>query len=203
MRRTKEEAAVTRARLLEAALESFHAKGYAATTLDDIARQAGITRGAIQWHFGNKAELYNTLVGESYQKAAEAFRDIYEAKGTPLQKLHLILVKWLGYAEEDVKFRTMLELVMLKTEVSPELAEGMQKKNQGNQTTIAFFADLIRQGIQSSEIRPEVHPEVAAIAALGLINGVTSLWLIDPTAFTLRGTAEETVEIFLRGLART
>lgn len=202
MRRTKEEAAVTRARLLEAALESFHTKGYAATTLDDIARRAGITRGAIQWHFGNKAELYNTLIRERYAEAALAFQKTSEAGATPLQKLRLILVRWLGYAEEDVKFRTMLELMMLKTEVSPELAGGMREKTQGNQATLAFFADIIRRGIQSGEIRPDVHPEVVAIAALGLVNGITSIWLIDPTAFTLRGAAEETIEIFLRGIAR-
>ncbi len=202
MRRTKEEAAITRARLLEVALESFHARGYSATTLDDIARQAGITRGAIQWHFGNKAELYNTLIRESYQEAATAFRDIYSAAGTPLQKLRLILIKWLGYTAENVKFRTMLEVVMLKTEVSPELAGGMQEKTAGNQATIGFFSDLIRQGIQSGEIRPEVHAEVAAMAALGMINGVTMIWLTDPTAFSLRGAAEEAVDIFLRGLAR-
>jgi AcrR family transcriptional regulator len=202
MRRTKEEAAVTRARLLEAALAIFHTKGYAATTLDDIARQAGITRGAIQWHFGSKVELYNTLIRESYQEAGLAFGEMHQAQGTPLQKLRLILVKWLSYAEENVKFRTMLELMILKTEVSPELAGGMQEKAQGNQATVSFFADLIRQGIEAGEIRPEVHPEVAAIAALGLVNGITSLWLVDPVAFTLRGTAEESVEIFLRGIAR-
>ncbi|HEU5383170.1 MAG TPA: TetR family transcriptional regulator, partial [Ktedonobacteraceae bacterium] len=67
MRRTKEEAAITRERLLEAALECFHSKGYSATTLDDIARRAEITRGAIQWHFGSKADLYNTLLRERYQ----------------------------------------------------------------------------------------------------------------------------------------
>lgn len=203
MRRTKEEAAITRTRLLDAALESFHTKGYAATTLDDIARQAGITRGAIQWHFGNKAELYNALIRESYQEAAMAFKETYASVGTPLQKLRLILLKWLGYAEEDAKFRATLELMMLKTEVSPELAGGMQEKTHGNQVTISFFADLIRQGIQVGEVRPEVHPEVAATAALGLINGITAVWLIDPAAFSLRGAAEESVEIFLRGIART
>ncbi len=49
MRRTKEEAAITREHLLEAALLCFRTKGYASTTLDDIARQAGATRGAIHW----------------------------------------------------------------------------------------------------------------------------------------------------------
>ena len=126
---------------------------------------------------------------------------MYGVKGTPLQKLRLILVRWLSYAEENVKFRTMLELVVLKTEVSPELAGGMQEKAQANQATVSFFADLIRQGIEAGEICPEVHPEVAAIAALGLVNGITYFWLVDPVAFTLRGTAEESVEIFLRGIA--
>jgi AcrR family transcriptional regulator len=202
MRRTKEEAADTRERLLEAALASFHRKGYAATTLDDIARQAEITRGAIQWHFGSKAELYNTLIRECYQEVGEKFRDIYRAEGTPLQKLRRTLVKWLSYTEEDTKFRTVLELVTLKTEVSSELASGIQEKVQGNQMTVSLFADLVCQGIESGEIRPDVNPEAAAIAALGLVNGVTIIWLLDRAAFSLKERAEEMVEIFLRGLVR-
>ena len=63
MRRTKEEAAVTRATLLKAALAVFSSKGYDATTLDDIASAAKVTRGAIYWHFKSKADLYNTLIG--------------------------------------------------------------------------------------------------------------------------------------------
>jgi AcrR family transcriptional regulator len=202
MRRTKEDAAITRERLLDAALESFHAKGYSATTLEDIARQAGITRGAIQWHFGNKADLFNALIRERYKQAGASFQEIFASGGTPLQLLRRTLVKWLSYVEEDIKFRTMLELMMLKTEVTPELAEGMQEKVQGNQSMVSFFADLIRQGIAVGEVRPDVHPEVAAIAALGLVNGVTTLWLIDPVAFSLRGSAEETVDFFLRGIAQ-
>lgn len=201
MRRTKEEAAATRARLLDAALEIFHARGYAATTLDDIARQAEITRGAIQWHFGNKAELYNTLIRERYQEAGEIFRDLYDAGGTPLQKLRKVLVRWLCYTEENPRFRTMLELVMLKTEVSPELSSGIEEKVHGNRATISFFASLVRQGIETGEIRPDVQPEIAATTALGLVNGIVTLWLIDPTAFSLRDTAETSVEMFLRGIS--
>jgi AcrR family transcriptional regulator len=201
MRKTKEDAAITRERLLEAALLIFQAKGYSATTLDDIARQAGITRGAIQWHFGSKAELFNTLVRECYQKANEKFQDIYMQRGTPLQRLRQILVRWLSYPENDVEFRTMLELVMLKTEASPELAEGMQEKIEGNRSSVRFFAQLIEQGITTGEIRPEVQPEVAARAVLGIINGMTTLWLLDPTSFSLKDSAEETIDLFLKGIA--
>ena len=202
MRRTKEEATITRERLLNAALASFHAKGYSATTLDDIARQAEITRGAIQWHFGSKADLFNTLIRECYQKAAPHLWPS-EIQGSPLTVLRQILIKWLSYTEEDADFRAMLELLMLKTEVSPELAGGLQEKVQGNRHSIKFFADLIRRGMTAGEIRPEVNPEVTAIAALGLVNGVTTLWLIDPTAFSLKASAAATVDLFLQGIAQT
>ena len=70
MRRTKEEAAVTRATVLKAALTVFSAKGYAAASLDDVAKTAKVTRGAIYWHFKSKADLYNTLVEELSARGA-------------------------------------------------------------------------------------------------------------------------------------
>ena len=54
MRKTKEEAALTRKRLLEAAVRVFSEKGFTASKLSEIADKAGVTRGAIYWHFGNK-----------------------------------------------------------------------------------------------------------------------------------------------------
>ena len=62
MRRTKEEAAATRRQILAAALDLFSEKGYAATTLSEIAGAAGVTRGAIYHHFDNKTALYQTLL---------------------------------------------------------------------------------------------------------------------------------------------
>ena len=62
MRRTKEEAAQTRQDLLAAALTIFSQKGYEAARLEDIAEMAGVTRGAIYFHFGNKAGLFMALV---------------------------------------------------------------------------------------------------------------------------------------------
>ncbi len=202
MRRTKEEADITRAHLLDAALLCFRTKGYATTTLDDIARQAGTTRGAIHWHFGNKADLFNTLVRERYKQAATLFREVYATEGEPLQQFRQLLIRWLTYTEENADFRTMLELVLFKTEVTSELAGGMQEKIQGQCFSLEYFATLIRKGIATGEIKQEVNPETAALAALGMVNGVTGIWLVDPTAFSLKSIAQETVDVFLQGLAK-
>lgn len=200
MRRTKEDAAITREHLLDAALLCFSTKGYASTTLDDIAKQAGTTRGAIHWHFGSKAELFNTLVRERYERAATIFRDVSVTGASPLQQFRQLLLRWLTYPEENADFRTVLELVLLKTAVTPELAGGMQEKRQGQRFSLEYFAALIRKGIATGEIRQEVNPETTALAALGMVNGITGIWLGDPTAFSLKSLAQEAVDLFLKGL---
>ncbi|RZI93264.1 MAG: TetR family transcriptional regulator, partial [Rubrivivax sp.] len=62
VRRTKEDALATRDRLLDAAEHLFQAKGVSRTSLNDIATAAGTTRGAIYWHFKDKADLFNAMM---------------------------------------------------------------------------------------------------------------------------------------------
>jgi len=154
MQRTKEEAANTRERLPEVALVSFHRKGYAATTLDDIARQAQITQGAIQWHCSSKADIYNTLLRERSQEVEATFQEISQAQGTSLQTRRRILVTWLVSIEEKVILRTL-----------PELVAGMSEKVQSKRAMMRLFADLIRHGIASGEIRPDILPEEGTVVA--------------------------------------
>jgi TetR/AcrR family acrAB operon transcriptional repressor len=200
MRRTKEDAALTRAQLLEAALKCFQEKGYVSTTLDDIAQKAGTTRGAIHWHFGNKAQLFNTMVRERYAQVASVFQEAFTTDESPLVQLRHFLIRWISYAEEDSDFRAILELLQLKTELVPELAEGMQEKVQGMRTTRNMLAAMIQRCIVAGEIRSEVNSEIAALAVLGMANGITSLWLMDPTGITLKVAAQESVDLFLRSL---
>jgi AcrR family transcriptional regulator len=168
MRRTKEDAALTREKLLDAALVSFHAQGYIATTLDDIARQAGITRGAIAWHFGSKAELLNAVIRERYSRAMVRMLAVQAQGGTPLQVLSRVFTRWMSYLEEDAEFRAVQE-IMVRTPVLPEMADGMREKAESMRYSIAYFAGLIQQGIDAGEIDPGVNPEVAATTALGSI----------------------------------
>lgn len=203
MRRTKEDAALTRAQLLEAALKCFQEKGYVSTTLDDIAQKAGTTRGAIHWHFGNKAQLFNTMVRERYAKTATIFQEASAPGERPLQQLRHFLMRWITYAEEDSDFRAVLELLQLKTELVPELAEGMQEKIQGMRASRDIVASLIERSIAAGEIRPEINSQTAALAALGMANGISSLWLMDPTSIDLKGVAQESVNLFLQGLTKT
>ena len=61
-KRTHEEAMLTKQQIMDAAYKVFSEKGYDKTSLSDIAREAGVTRGAIYWHFEDKAELLCELI---------------------------------------------------------------------------------------------------------------------------------------------
>jgi TetR/AcrR family transcriptional regulator, acrAB operon repressor len=200
LRRTKEEAAATRELLLNTALTVFGSKGYAATTLDDIARAASVTRGAIYWHFGGKDELYTTLVRERFARASTIFESIFSQGGSPLQMLRLFMLRFLEYLEDDPEYRAVLELTIFKTEVGPDLASGMQEKQLANQAMIASIERLLREAIAAREVKSDIDVATAALVIMGFLSGITTLWLQSPFAFSLKARAHNLVDTFLNGL---
>ena len=61
-RRTKQEAQATRSHILDTAELVFEQRGVSGTSLGEIAKAAGLTRGAIYWHFKDKADLFNACL---------------------------------------------------------------------------------------------------------------------------------------------
>jgi TetR/AcrR family acrAB operon transcriptional repressor len=201
MRRTKEEAAATRRQVMEAALRMFSQNGYAATTLDDIAREAGVTRGAIYWHFSNKADLYNTLVAEVFARVNPTMEQAMQDGGSVLEGLRRLFVGTLAYLEEDEVFRLVNEMILFKTAVTPEMEPGMQKKMHATRAMVDTIAGMVQSGIQAGEIRADVNARDAALSLLGYQNGLAALWLLDPALFSIKDRAEALADIFIAGIA--
>ena len=87
MKRTKEEAQITREQLLQAALRVFRRKGYAATTLEEIAQEAGFTRGAIYSHLEGKVQFYQLLIQQGFLHLNEAFEEAFDSGGSIEERL--------------------------------------------------------------------------------------------------------------------
>ena len=96
MKKTKEDAALTRKMLLDAALNVFSHKGYAQSSLEEVAREAGVTRGAIYWHFSNKFEMFYAVLQELYKKAGARVQKIIDSDQRPLSKLHQLMIELIG-----------------------------------------------------------------------------------------------------------
>jgi hypothetical protein len=90
--------------------------------------------------------------------------------------------------------------VSFKTAMIPELEDGLQKKKAGQRAYLEYVSGLIEQGVDEGEIRPGTNPRDAALAALGVMNGVSLLWMFDQKLFSLRARAENIVDTFLNGI---
>lgn len=203
MRKTKEEAEITRQRLLEAALTVFSRQGYAATRLEDIAAEAEVTRGAIYHHFGGKAELYNALVTEISSRANNVIGQAIEKGGSFLDKCRRMMIQMMEYIEDNRDFRAVMELTLLKTEMSPELEAGMEKKVEATQMMIEQLAAFMQQGVESGEVRADLDPVEMAWSFVAVQNGLALSWLLARQGFSLRNVAEATADIFVRGVANS
>ena len=200
MRRTKEEAAITRQLLLKKALTVFSKKGYAATTLEDIAREAEVTRGAIYWHFGSKAELYNTLVREYSDRGNAIVQQAASEGGTLIEILRRVFIRQLQAIEDDRDLRALMELYLFKTGLVPELEEGRQQQIESGAGLIEMIAGIMGQGIELGLLRSDVDPKDMARAYLAFQNGLTQLWLITSNQFSLKTSANSFADIIMAGI---
>lgn len=201
MRRTKEEAEITKQNLLAAGLEVFSRKGYSATRVEDIAKQANVTTGAIYHHFGGKSELYVALVEKGDAKTNQLAQQVIEAGGTPATMLRRLLVRLFQFLEEDKEYRAVVELFMNKTETAPELTGISKQSLEGRRQLVQFFSNLIEEGVEAGEFRPSVSPEDAALALAGFMNGMALIWIQDQEYFSIEERAENFVDLFLTGIS--
>lgn len=200
MRRTKEDAQITRKKILDAAMVVFNRHGYANTRLEDIATEAGVTRGAVYHYFEGKPGVYNTMVNERFQRAFDAIRGALYGGGTPREMLRNLMVKALTLLAEDSEYRTVQELVLFKTAYVPELEEGMDFKRKSIGAAIDYADDLIKQGVETGEFKKDLNTRAAAVAAYGLVGGISSLWLMDSGMFSIEEYAIQMVDDFLNGI---
>ncbi|WP_349280813.1 TetR family transcriptional regulator [Polaromonas hydrogenivorans] len=204
-RRTKEEALVTRNKLLDAAECLFQSQGVSRTTLQDIALRAGATRGAVYWHFKDKADLFNammervTLPLEAYfnheAAPAETSSDAY-----PLERMRNAILKALNQIVNDQQTRRVLEVATQKVEYIEELKTIRLR----HLTVRNGFLCRVQQGLDAACRHENLKlPLSSALAAQGLhalIDGLIQNWLLDPQAFDLLEAGQSTMDIYFTGL---
>ncbi len=200
MRKTKEEAALTRKQILKKALAVFSEKGYSAATLEDIASEAEVTRGAIYWHFDGKADLYNTLLQEYSDRGNQIMQEAAAEGGTLLEILRRVFVRQLEVIETDPELRSLMELYLFKTGPDPELEEGRQQQVEASAGLVEMLTSIMGQGIQAGLLRSDIDPKDMARAYLAFQNGLIQLWLTAPKQFSLKASADSFADLFLSGI---
>jgi TetR/AcrR family acrAB operon transcriptional repressor len=200
MRKTKEEAEITRRELLKKALVIFSKQGYNATTLQDIASEAGVTRGAIYWHFGSKAELYNTLVREYSDRGGQIVQQAASEGGSLLDILRRVFVRQLEVIETDWEMRALMELYLFKTGMVAELADGREQQIEAGLGLVEMLAGVMAQGIEAGLLRSDIEAKTMARAYLAFQNGLIQQWLTTPKLYSLKASAGIFADLLMAGI---
>lgn len=200
-RRTKEDAQRTRERILDMAEREFHRRGVSRTSLEQVAAAAGVTRGAIYWHFRNKADLFNAMMNRvTLPLENEILRSGEKTLDDPVAQIRGSFLAALHATVADPQARRVFEIALFKVEHGSALRGVRERRLKGLRGRVENvergFRRAARLGLWSSR----VPARAAALGMQSLIDGLISNWMIDPDAFDLVRTGEQAIDAYLRGL---
>lgn len=188
MRRTKEDAEKTRLAILDSAERLFLAKGVAHTSLDQIARDAGVTRGAVYWHFQNKAHLFHEMLNQVRLPPEQMARRLSVCNGCdPLRELFTLSVEVIASLADDDKRLRIMTILLHRCEFTDELREAEERHYAFVDTFIRLSQQLF--AVQAERLRPGVTAEIAARVLHAALVGLFTDWTRQPEVFASQDTA--------------
>src|SRR5690606_5900758 len=111
-RKTREEALETRQRILDTAARMFGQQGIGATSLQDIAAAADVSRGAIYWHFKNKSDLLSTLLDDVAAQFDQALLACQPQAEDPIEQARRHAVSSITLLNEDNNLRHFFQALI-------------------------------------------------------------------------------------------
>lgn len=202
VRRTKEEAQATRNLILDTAEVVFHERGVSRSTLNDIAQSAGLTRGAIYWHFKDKADVFNAMMQRVILPLEEAaLRSDDEAIDDPLAYMRNNFTHALRLTVNDPQVRRVFEIATHKVEYVEE-TQAVRDRHLATRDECLLHAQRgITLAMKRGLLPKRIPARTAALGLHALIDGLIQNWMLDPEAFDLVKVGQQVLDTYLAGLA--
>ena len=201
VRRTKEDALSTRHSLLDAAELLFQTRGVSRTSLNDIARLAGTSRGAIYWHFQDKADLFNAMMERVTLPLEQAFESLGKGRESPpLEQIRHAMHHALHRIATHEQTRRVLEVATQKVEYVDELQAVRSRHIRVRSEFLAHVEEGLDRSAASQAMSMPVSTASAAQGLHALVDGLIQNWLLDPQAFNLVVEGQRAVDVYLAGL---
>ena len=204
VRKTKEDAEQTRHLILDTAAAVFHNKGVSRTTLADIAEAAGLTRGAIYWHFKNKVDLFMAMC-DRVTLPLETTRDQQEAnlEADPIGFLRELSLHGLHAIVNDSDTRVVFDVMFHKCEFTDDMTPVSDRKSECINEYICKIEMAFVRAQAKGLLRDGVDPKLAAVGLHAYVSGLMAHWLREPQSLPLAQKAEVLVDQFLQGVLKT
>jgi len=201
-RRTKEDALATRDLLLDAAERVFQRRGVSRTSLQEIAQEAGLTRGAIYWHFDNKADVFDAMLQRVTLPMVANLKSPPEAEAAePLQHLRRNVATAFHQTVHDQQVRRVFEIASHKVEYVDEMQALRERHIAERDACMGDLDRLLALAVARGQLAPRTPVGLAAIGLHALIDGLMHNWLLNPESFDLEAVGAQALDVHLAGLA--
>jgi AcrR family transcriptional regulator len=189
------------AELLDAALDTFREKGFAATRMEDIAARAGVSKGTIYLYYPSKEAVFEALVRANLVPRIERIQTLMAtAQGSATERLHMIIAAFAQVAG-DARLVALPKLVLAEAGNFPDLARFYRHEVIG--PGLALVAGILRGGMEKGEFRA-LDPEVTARLFMAPMI-LAALWRttfapIEDAPLPPETLLRQHLDLFLRGL---
>ncbi len=193
-RRTKQDALATRELLLDTAAAVFQQHGVSRTSLAQIAAAAGVSRGAIYWHFDDKVDLFEAMMNRVSLPFEAAFRRGVDATAAdPLGLLADNFLDVLRKVVSDPQVRQAFDIVMRKVEYVDELSSLRERHLRIRDSFLGHAVAGVQLAVERRQLSGAVPAREVAIGLHALMDGLIQNWILDPAAFDLVGVGQRAI----------
>lgn len=202
VRRTKEEALETRHRILDAAELIFEQRGVSRTSLQDIAHAAQVTRGAIYWHFKDKADLFTAMMERATMPMEAAYKSFDPAGDDPLVFIERQVMLTLRITATTPQVRRAFDIATHKVEYVDELLAVRDRRLDCRNECLAEGERVLKCAARRGLIAPGMPVHSLALGLHALVDGLIQTWMLDPEAFDLVRVGRQAVRSYIDGMRR-
>ncbi len=201
MRRTKAEALETRSVILDAAEQEFFERGVSQTSLTHIASRAGLTRGAIYWHFSGKSDLFLAMHERAYLPQ-RVFLDSQNllSDERPLAALERTMLESMRRFVADERAKRVYSILVLRCEYVGEMENVMCAHREGEDHMMAVIVAAFEKARDRGELRAGLSPALVTNVCMGAMTGLLTEWLRQNESFDLVAAAELALSGLFDGL---
>jgi TetR/AcrR family transcriptional regulator, acrAB operon repressor len=200
-RRTKEDALATREQLLDAAERVFRARGVGRTSLAEVADDAGVTRGAIYWHFKDKADLFQALVDRA-EMPIDAALDAMDAAplADPLAAVRELALLAIRNLACNPRTQAVFDVVFLRCEYTEELEVVAKRHLTERSLCIGKCEAALQQAVARGQLPPDTDSKLAAHGLYAFVGGIMRDWVQSPKSYNLELAGPAFVDLYIAGL---
>lgn len=201
VRRTKEDAQETREKILNAAVDVFYTNGVMQSRLEDIAKAAGVTRGAVYWHFKNKLDVFSALHERLHKSIMEQLIETEDTHSTnPIGHLKKFAIGFLENLANSEKNRKIFSIFTIKCDYSGSLSSFLFEQNNKKAEGLKITTGLFTKAIEKGDVAGHHDPFLLARIFCCYLIGITNEFLRNPSLFHLDKEIKPMIEIFFSGI---